>query len=338
MMLMKVLALLPALSQGLPNDCPKPSTELKLNSIIAGLFREDNMPRGSIIDVGALDGTFACFYARLASTRIVHALDPTPSNVEKFQRRYAHIFPNIQPMIAALGETRGSLSVNALPKIRNGAFMQLTNVHDAVEPQHDTGVPVYPADELFRTTWRGENLGFAHVDVEGSELSVLRGMEQRIRSDKPVFTVEVHVHFQPDFTLEMLGFIDRLDYDVFLVEETCGMRMDCRNLICFPRGRSFQSDTLDLAMSSKALVHVDARSIFEHAYPCCRQGGECCPAKSRGAKILGDPSCCYWSHVRRHLHQILPRKAWMNNSREEYPISPWFASAGSWEKQRGWRW
>jgi FkbM family methyltransferase len=222
MMLMKVLALLPALSQGLPNDCPKPSTELKLNSIIAGLFREDNMPRGSIIDVGALDGTFACFYARLASTRIVHALDPTPSNVEKFQRRYAHIFPNIQPMIAALGETRGSLSVNALPKIRNGAFMQLTNVHDAVEPQHDTGVPVYPADELFRTTWRGENLGFAHVDVEGSELSVLRGMEQRIRSDKPVFTVEVHVHFQPDFTLEMLGFINRLDYDVFLVEETCG--------------------------------------------------------------------------------------------------------------------
>ena len=114
---------------------------------------------------------------------------------------------------------------------------------------------------------------------------------------------------------------------------TTGMRMDCRNLLCFPRGVRFRSHTLDLATSSRALIKVDARSIFEQAYPCCRKGGECCPAGSRGAALLGDPSCCYWRHVRRHLNGLLPSQAWMNHSRDDYPLYPWIAGAGSWERQ-----
>ena len=114
--------------------------------------------------------------------------------------------------------------------------------------------------------------------------------------------------------------------------------MDCRNLLNFPRGKRFRSDTLDLAFASKSMVRVDTRSIFEHAYPCCLEGRECCPANSRGARILGDPSCCYWRHVRRHLHALLPSAVWANDTRgDDYPMHPWIAGAGSWERQRGWR-
>jgi FkbM family methyltransferase len=156
-------------------ECPKPTTELKLNSIIAGLFLERNMPAGSIIDVGALDGAFACFYARVAPDRIIHALDPFPSNVESFRRRYAITFPNIHPMVAALGEARSVVSLGRLAKVQaNGAFTQLSDIHlakaqkpTAASPEAAT-VPIYAADDLFKTKWSGERLGFAHIDVEGS--------------------------------------------------------------------------------------------------------------------------------------------------------------------------
>ena len=157
-------------------ECPKPTTELKLNSIIAGLFLEQNMPAGSIIDVGALDGAFACFYARVAPDRIIHALDPFPSNVESFRRRYAITFPNIHPMVAALGEARSVVSLGRLAKVQaNGAFTQLSDIHLAKAAQKPTAaspeaatVPIYAADDLFKTKWSGERLGFAHIDVEGS--------------------------------------------------------------------------------------------------------------------------------------------------------------------------
>lgn len=216
------------------HDCPKPRTEIKLNSIIAGLFAESNVPEGSIIDVGALDGAFSCFYASIAPQRTVHALDPTEANVQMFRRRYSHKFPNIQPMVGALGEKRATISSVRLPKQMNGAMTQVTDIHVAaaaaassggknkVSSSSDEGIQLYAADELFETRWRGERLGFAHIDVEGSELSVLRGMEKQIRKDKPLFTVEVHVHFKPEFTRDLVAFIEGLGYDAHLVEESCG--------------------------------------------------------------------------------------------------------------------
>lgn len=230
------------------HDCPKPRTEIKLNSIIAGLFAEGNVPEGSIIDVGALDGAFACFYASLAPQRTVHALDPTESNVHIYRRRYSHKFPNIQPMVGALGEARATISSHHLPKQMNGAMTQVTDIHVAAAKSSsssgggkkavsaDDGIQLYAADELFETRWRGERLGFAHIDVEGSELSVLRGMEKQIRRDKPLLTVEVHVHFKPDFTRDLVTFVDSLGYDAHLVEESCGERgSECLFLIllCF---------------------------------------------------------------------------------------------------------
>ena len=84
-------------------------------------------------------------------------------------------------------------------------------------------VEVYSVDELLQTLWQGERLGFAHIDVEGSELAVLRGMTNSVKAYGPVLTVEVHVHFDVDFTKRLLSYMEWLDYDIFLVEESCGM-------------------------------------------------------------------------------------------------------------------
>ena len=348
--------------------CVKPTTEIKLNAILSGLFFERQIPAGSILDVGALDGAFAAYYACLAPDRKVYAVDPSPANVESYRKRYTKAYPNIQPFNAALGEFHGAIPLTRLPRVMNGRFAQFSDISAHMEknlsfPASVESVEVYSVDDLLQKHWQGERLGFAHIDVEGSELAVLRGMTNSVKAYGPVLTVEVHVHFDVEFTKRLLSYMEWLGYDTFLVEESCGMplvlpstrtfhahshptltacfagmRMDCRNLLGLPRRSPIQdSNILDLAVASRSLVRVNASSIFQEAYPCCRPGGACCPTQSRGAKVLGDPSCCYWRHVRRHLQQLLSTEVWKNNL-DDYPLHTWIAGAGSWEKQRKFRW
>lgn len=324
--------------------CPDvPSTEPIFNALVGGLFREGAVPKGSIIDVGALEGTFACFYAELAPDRLVHALDPLKSNVDLFAARYARTHPNLRPMVGALGERRGVLRGTGLIQHKAGAFALLSGLAQRMPmpssswpaaDSHDE-IAVHVADELFDSEWRGEALGFAHIDVEGSELQVLRGLARTIRSSQPIFSVELHVHYDRDFTRALLSFVEKdLGYLAYLIEETCGTRMDCRNLLAFPRsfeGRGRRrSHMLDLAKRSRVLVPVSGDSIFEHAYPCCRPGGECCRPRLRLPDIAS-PLCCTWNHVKGFLsRRMLPfREAWASN-KSVAPLQPWVAHAAPW--------
>ena len=55
---------------------------------------------------------------------------------------------------------------------------------------HENDVPVRTIDSLF-AEW-GSSLGFAHLDVEGSEQAAIGGMREVLRRDRPVLSVEVH--------------------------------------------------------------------------------------------------------------------------------------------------
>ena len=46
---------------------PKPfRIELTMNSIVAGLFHEQRIPPGAVVDAGAHDGSWSCLYAVLS--------------------------------------------------------------------------------------------------------------------------------------------------------------------------------------------------------------------------------------------------------------------------------
>ena len=72
-------------------------------------------------------------------------------------------------------------------------------------------------------------------------------------------------------------------------------RADIRNLIHLPLRhwrRYERSGTLALALSSHAIFPVDASTIEDYAYPCCRRGGECCG---------GGKPCCSHTRVSAYL-------------------------------------
>ena len=191
---------------------------------------------------------------------------------------------------------------------------------------------VHRVDDLFANEWRGERLGFAHFDVEGGELDVLRGARATIRRDRPVFTVEVHVHNKPNTTRALLRAIRELGYMSFLVEEQCGVPVDCRNIINLPNEAVktvfVKSATLDLAAVTGVLVGVTDGNVASRAYaPVCAPGGACCPNGPGDESIAikragaGASGCCFnrcvqsWlktlspAEARRHAHRAFSNKA-----------------------------
>mmetsp|Transcript_38720 Transcript_38720/g.106925 ORF Transcript_38720/g.106925 Transcript_38720/m.106925 type:complete len:153 (-) Transcript_38720:50-508(-) len=81
-----------------------------------------------------------------------------------------------------------------------------------------------------------------------------------------------------------------------MVEEICGMRADCRNLLCVPRSRHgslVASDSLDAALQSRAIFPVDSESVGAYAFPCCRRGAYCCSGRS----------CCAQWKVHAYLNK-----------------------------------
>jgi hypothetical protein len=90
------------------------------------------------------------------------------------------------------------------------------------------------------------------------------------------------VHQNVSYTRELLAELAASGYETYLVEEVCGVRADCRNIIGFPRSRHAEfagSPTLKQALASLVLQPATASTIGGLAYPCCAPGGECCQMK-----------------------------------------------------------
>lgn len=101
-----------------------------------------------------------------------------------------------------------------------------------------------------------------------------------MQSIRPLLTVELHVHDNRSFTIELMDTLSQMNYLVLLVEEVCGVRYDCRNLIALPQERSrelYTSHVLRVAAASERIFLVNRKNIVEHAFPIpCARRGPCC--------------------------------------------------------------
>jgi len=281
--------------------CAKlPKTEVMLNSMISGLLRERLVPNGTIVDAGAADGRFACFFAASAPDRVVHAVDPDEGSIRKMPERWG-AYPNLLPMRGGLGNASSIYRVDSKQAQRGEATRVSTSA--------SSSFPIYGLDDLFlRGRWQGEQLGLGHFDVEGWELAVLQGGRAVIDRDQPLITAEIAVHKRPETTRLVLQYLqDELGYDSYLVEEMAGQRADIRNVLSIPRSRryDFQSSaTLSLAVQARVLLMVTNETISEHAFPCCKRGGACCPLVGPGGSAS---YCCSLSRVHKWMNRVVRR-------------------------------
>jgi len=165
-----------------PALCPLPNSELLLNTIVSGLLSEGRMPAGSVLDAGAHMGRWACYYATAARNRKVWALEPVATNVEHMRSYYVPSLPNLRPMHGALGSEAKTVDSGLRPA---GIRTQIGGVHRMrgvdhrqrrrrADPTRNV-FDVYRLDDLFNASgpMGGTKLGFAHLDLEARDLSLL---------------------------------------------------------------------------------------------------------------------------------------------------------------------
>ena len=271
--------------------------------LVGSLFTEGWIPTGSVLDAGANDGAEACSYGVRAPERTIHAVEPLSANVKHIHRSVASgAYPrNVQAIRGGLGSTPGWASLGAQAIAANVVLGQLTNgvlESSSARPNGTQAFQVYALDQMFGSggAWQHEKLGFAHLDVEGGEAMVLRGARQTISRHQPIFTTEAFPHsLDAAMVEELFTTLDTLGYDTWMVQESCGNPVDCRNLINLPRSRGFnfpKGSAFALAIRSKMLIPMPNVSAFrQRVLPCCRPGGPCC-RHGPGHNSLGADGCC----------------------------------------------
>lgn len=279
-------------------------------NLLLGLLHSGDLPDGNIVDAGAHIGQETCLFAQSAPQRTVLAVEPLANNVDVIKRR---ALPNVRTVQGSLGNTSCYVVPRRGPKAAGQMFSPdrihhtVTNTSGAVRG----GFRQYTLDELLPSG----RTALIHLDVEGTELDALWGSQAILARDQPVVTTEVFVHQRPELSRALVSHMATRGYESYLVEEVCGTRMDCRNLIHLPKSRAkslMRTPAAGVAWATYRLLAVDATNITDYAFPCCVVGGECCP---KGARANAQRTCCTHEIVSGWLR--LHGRSYLSGSRAE---------------------
>lgn len=184
------------------------------HEVILELMRSDSMPPGGFVDAGAKEGTDSCYMASIAQQlghrgRTVLAVDPSRDNIHHMKRYHAALgLTSIDYLVGGLGESERTITFRQTHGVGQqssglGAAGDAGGAGDAVDSLNkSTTLRLHRVDDLHVR----RRLGFAHFDVEGDELLVLRGASTTIARDRPIYFIEAHVQVSEDMTRSLVRF------------------------------------------------------------------------------------------------------------------------------------
>ncbi|HEY2658725.1 MAG TPA: FkbM family methyltransferase [Caulobacteraceae bacterium] len=181
----------------------KPGTEPEL-----GLLRFLAPAGATAIDVGANTGAYVEALVRLGCQ--VVAFEPNPTHADELQRMYGS---DIRLIRAAASDQTGTATLRVPKDASLGGLGTIEAANplsaaDAVEVE----VPLVRIDSLGLT-----NVAFVKMDVEGHELTALRGAEQLIRDQSPRILVEAEERHRDNAVGSIRDFLEPLGYEGFML-------------------------------------------------------------------------------------------------------------------------
>lgn len=149
-----------------------------------------------VVDAGANVGYFALLFARwLRGAGVVHAFEPFPETAIRFERNL-QLNPDLEPLVRlhrlGLSDFVGNVPMS-VPDRENQGSNYLGGAGGKT-------VEVTTLD-AFCERERLTKLDLVKVDVEGSEVALLRGAEESIHRFRPILVIEVNPS-----TLQRLGY------------------------------------------------------------------------------------------------------------------------------------
>jgi len=159
------------------------------------------------VDVGANLGLYTRTLAGLAAH--VHAFEPSPEMAATLRRTSAR---NVTVHEVALSDGEGSATLR-IPRAGDHLTHGLASLEPGAIGDRDALVAEVARKRL--DSMIDEPVSFVKVDVEGHELSVLRGATALTAHSRPVFLVEAEDRHRPGATESVFSFFRERGYEGF---------------------------------------------------------------------------------------------------------------------------
>jgi FkbM family methyltransferase len=157
---------------------------------ILAIFRRFVKPGQTVIDVGAQVGYFSVFLAELVgASGCVCSFEPDPkprSWLERSKEINSMNWLRILPL--ALSSSSGEIDFYISQQVGWSTAVAGTHLRDLSTVR----VQAASYDSLAKAELVPRSVDFIKIDVEGSEVRVLRGMERTLRENRPVLVMEVN--------------------------------------------------------------------------------------------------------------------------------------------------
>lgn len=228
----------------------RPTSEVLLRRTIFDMYESEFISSQlSIIDIGCWIADNSIVWSQLLSKNgRVFAIDPSSENIN-FGKHIAKLnnIENINWVQAVCAEKEG-IKLGFDGSIHHTSFYRATSKNYLISSSIDSIIK----DDSFA-------IGLLHVDVEGSELSVLKGSREVISRDRPVISFEQHISKENLQTI--YEYIKSFDYRIFMINEVLpGNALDCRNFLAIPQEKGLpnlkefnQSDSRDIDIYSAVI-------------------------------------------------------------------------------------
>jgi FkbM family methyltransferase len=175
-------------------------------------------PGDHVIDAGGCWGDTALYFAdRVGEQGRVHTFEFMPENLEILRRNLA-LNPALSQRIAVVPRALWDKSGEALHYFANGPATSLKKAWQDSEDNNDHECPFVNTITIddFVSEGKLPHVDFIKMDIEGAELSALKGAEETIRTFKPKLAISLY-HRDTDF-IEIPTYLERLGvgYEFFL--------------------------------------------------------------------------------------------------------------------------
>ncbi len=144
-----------------------------------------------IVDIGANIGLSAMFFSSLLPKAKILALEPSGRNFRYLdQNLRQNNLSTIETRQVAASNEIGILRLHEEPDFGAGSYV-VSEQHSAGVNASPIEVQAKPLDQIVAEE-RLERIDFIKIDVEGSELDVLNGMQETLRRFKPIIFMEIN--------------------------------------------------------------------------------------------------------------------------------------------------
>ena len=198
------------------------------------LLKKIIIPETDTIDIGVYRGVYS--YEMAKYSKMVHAFEPNPIIFKDIELNLGKIIKNINLYNFALSDKENKVLLKV--PIRNKNYdksnyeeyfqMGRATIHEQ-NVMGDIETFEIKSKKLDIFTF-SNRISFIKIDVEGHEMSVIKGAENTIKQYKPTLLVEIEEKHSKQKVLDSINYINSLGYESFFYDNELKSTNNLNNL------------------------------------------------------------------------------------------------------------